>query len=85
MKRKAFFHSRTAIVLILSVFITQFQGSFIEVKASTPAGSGARSYTNPSTGDVFLGGKFLEVGITKEGSLGTEVLHQWHQSRLRMM
>lgn len=48
-----------------------FQGSLFEVKASTLDGSGARSYTDTSSGDVFLGGKYIEIGITKEGSLGT--------------
>lgn len=32
---------------------------------------GARSYTNVTTGDVFLGGNFIEVGISKYGSFGT--------------
>lgn len=32
---------------------------------------GAHSYTNVSTGDVFLGGDYIEVGISKYGSFGT--------------
>lgn len=32
---------------------------------------GARSYTNEDTGDVFLGGDYIEVGISSLGSFGT--------------
>lgn len=32
---------------------------------------GAHSYTNSTTGDVFLGGDYIEVGISKYGSFGT--------------
>ena len=38
------------------------------VKAELP---GARSASN-STGDVFLGGNYIEVGISKGGSFGTK-------------
>ena len=41
---------------------------------------GARSETN-SYGDVFLGGNYIEVGISKHGSFGTEKLPTgsgWH-------
>ena len=37
---------------------------------------GARSETNESTGDVFLGGNYIEVGISKHGSFGTSVSPQ---------
>lgn len=32
---------------------------------------GAHSYTNTGTGDVFLGGDYIELGISKYGSFGT--------------
>ena len=33
--------------------------------------SGAHSYYNSGTGDVFLGGNYIELGISKHGSFGT--------------
>lgn len=33
--------------------------------------AGAHSYTNTTTGDVFLGGDYIELGISKLGSFGT--------------
>lgn len=36
-----------------------------------PAPTSIRSYTNNSTGDVFLGGDFIELGVSKLGSFGT--------------
>lgn len=43
---------------------------------------GARSEYNASTGDVFLGGNYIEVGISKHGSFGTSTLpttnQNWH-------
>lgn len=44
--------------------------STTKVKAETIRGTGARSCTSVS-GDVFLGGKYIEVGISEEGSFGT--------------
>lgn len=35
-------------------------------------GMGARSYTDTDSGDVFLGGDYIEIGISKTGSFGTE-------------
>ena len=43
---------------------------------------GARSEYNATTGDVFLGGNYIEVGISKHGSFGTRTLpisdNHWH-------
>jgi hypothetical protein len=33
--------------------------------------AGAHTYTNGTTGDVFLGGDYIELGISKRGSFGT--------------
>lgn len=35
------------------------------------ASVGAHTYTNSSNGDVFLGGNYIELGISKYGSFGT--------------
>lgn len=46
-------------------------GSFT-VFAASPAGApGARSEYNSSTGDVFLGGTYIELGISRHGSFGS--------------
>lgn len=45
------------------------------ILATTPLGAhalaGARSYVSNETGDVFLGGDYIELGISKFGSFGT--------------
>lgn len=40
-------------------------------RVSPPAPTSIRSYTNDYTGDVYLGGDFIELGISKYGSFGT--------------
>lgn len=46
-----------------------------EVQASNfvplPAPTDIRSYTNEETGDVFLGGDYIELGLSQLGSFGT--------------
>lgn len=41
-------------------------------RALPPVPTAIRSFTNDSTGDVFLGGDFIEVGINRLGSFGTD-------------
>lgn len=41
------------------------------MSAQAAALVGPHSYTNTSTGDVFLGGDYIELGISKAGSFGT--------------
>lgn len=49
-------------------------GVTYEIKVTDEASMpGARSETNEGTGDVFLGGNYIEVGISKHGSFGTQV------------
>ncbi len=41
------------------------------VKGGTASYVGAKSETNEESGDVFLGGNYIEVGLSKGGSFGT--------------
>ncbi len=43
---------------------------YVITVTDTPGEVGAHSYTNDA-GDVFLGGKYIEVGVAKTGSFGT--------------
>lgn len=53
-----------------------------DVELYDTAMPGARSEYNSNTGDVFLGGNYIEVGISKHGSFGTSTCPQtdqnWH-------
>lgn len=69
MKIRFKIRSITALVLVFSMLLPLF-GNY-EIKAAVTGETKARSYTDPTSGDVFLGGKYIEIGITKEGSLGT--------------
>lgn len=42
------------------------------VTGSAAALVGAHSYTDTTTGDVFLGGDYIEVGVSSYGSFGTD-------------
>ncbi|MGZ6004708.1 MAG: hypothetical protein ACXWLH_01005 [Candidatus Saccharimonadales bacterium] len=53
-----------AILLVLTLTLAPHK-----VNASSPAS--ARTYLNRSSGDVFLGGKYIELGISKYGFLGS--------------
>lgn len=64
------------------IFAVMSEG--IEAYNTTGSGTmpGARSEYNEETGDVFLGGNYIEVGISKHGSFGTSTLPKtdknWH-------
>lgn len=53
------------------VFILVMVMVFAALQQSVFALVGPHSYTHPSNGDVFLGGDYIEVGISKYGSFGT--------------
>lgn len=55
----------------LTIFVSTC--AIILVGSMTPVHAlvGPHSYTNSTTGDVFLGGDYIEVGISKYGSFGT--------------
>ncbi len=55
--------------LALSVAI----GPLTSARAEEGTLPGARSEYNATTGDVFLGGNYIEVGVSKGGSFGTQV------------
>ena len=46
-------------------------GVCIRCGEAEPVGVGAHSEYNASTGDVFLGGNYIELGISRHGSFGT--------------
>ena len=54
---------------IVLAFVMVF--SLLPTTTSAAGPVGARSEYNSSTGDVFLGGNYIEVGISKHGSFGT--------------
>ncbi len=58
---------------LLSILLTLVMlfGLFPALNSATAGSSAAHSYTN-SAGEVFLGGKYIEVGIAKTGSFGTD-------------
>lgn len=64
MKRK----SNKALSLLLT--LAMVLGMFPIMTLSASAAVGAHSYTN-SSGDVFLGGQYIELGIAKTSSFGT--------------
>ncbi|MBF0105567.1 MAG: hypothetical protein HQM16_09610 [Deltaproteobacteria bacterium] len=51
--------------------IFYFLLALVFTSATAHALVGAHSYKNDTTGDVFLGGDYIEVGISKYGSFGT--------------
>lgn len=63
----------------LNRFVTRASVALVAVilliLATTPLGAsalaGVRSYVDNETGDVFLGGDYIELGISKFGSFGT--------------
>jgi uncharacterized repeat protein (TIGR02543 family) len=57
---------------LLSILLTlvMLLGLFPALNSAMAGSSAAHSYTN-SAGEVFLGGKYIEVGIAKTGSFGT--------------
>lgn len=55
-----------ALLVCVTIILT-----YLTVPSSAHALQSARSYTNVSTGDVFLGGAYIEIGISKYGSFGT--------------
>lgn len=62
-------------ILTLAIAVMLVCASYVTVFATdTQSLTGyAHSETNTSTGDVFLGGKYIELGISKHGSFGTSV------------
>ncbi len=65
-----------AAVLVFALAVTQLPPSDMvrvhaeENSTSLSGGEGIRSYTD-ADGNVFLGGKYIEVGISRAGSFGT--------------
>ena len=57
------------VLLVGALFVTFAASNYKAPEVSAYAG--ARSYYNSSTGDVFLGGNFIELGISRGGSFGT--------------
>ncbi|MDR1564194.1 MAG: hypothetical protein LBS74_04465 [Oscillospiraceae bacterium] len=67
--------------LALSFTLVLLGVSSFSAMPSQAAATYARSWTNPITGDVFLGGRYLEIGISRHGSYGTEdipLVAGWH-------
>lgn len=59
--------------LMVAVLTTGLLSIDVQAEDATKAGSlpGARSEYNEESGDVFLGGNYIEVGVSKGGSFGT--------------
>lgn len=62
-----------AFILTLAIAVTLVCASSVTVFATDAQSltGYAHSETNTSTGDVFLGGRYIELGISKHGSFGT--------------
>ncbi len=61
-------HSRSIAVLAFTIALACV---ILPLKAHATGGPGVHTYTNSDNGDVFLGGNYLEIGISKSGSFGT--------------
>ena len=68
MKRKTRLLSLTLAVLMVALTIPF---NLLPVSAEDAADYKAHSEYNSSTGDVFLGGKYIEIGVSRHGSFGT--------------
>ena len=69
------------IVLLCGLLSPAALGQVTAKATEPPTMPGARSETNNESGDVFLGGNYIEVGISKHGSFGTKYAPStsgWH-------
>lgn len=76
MKKKTGYGKRILVsILTAAMFLTGVDTSGLMVaKAATVSGlPGARTLTD-SNGNVFLGGNYIEVGVSKHGSFGTSLM-----------